>query len=416
MKSLRRNEKGQAVEDWRAAMGLLVSWEAGEDHLDNLLDRWETGRSRWLVMEVFRNWERAERFLRERVQRRMRPRSRALLRMGLAEAWSRRDGGEAAVVHHAVEVARAAGLSRAEQGFVNAVLRRVVRSGVGGNEGDAVEAALAEHPAWLRGRWREAFGEAGLRRLVLWNQTLPEVTVRVGPGGSVEGLEPTGFGGYYRVGAGSWGERMRDNLRSGKWTIQDPFTRIPVELLGVGAMPGERILDLCAAPGGKSRQLAEKLSGRGRLWAVDRPGWRLERLRENLMPWKDSVEVVGGSVEQLEPDALPQADAVLLDVPCSNTGVIRRRPDVRLRLREERLEELVRQQGLLLEAASRWVCPGGRLVYSTCSLEAEENDGVVEAFLRRGGEWQLRQWRMSFPPDCGHDGGGAFLLTKAGRG
>lgn len=388
-----------------------MEWEAGREHLDTLLERREPGRSRWLVMEVFRHWERTGSWIRERARGRVRPRTRAVLRLGLGEARHRDAGERGAVVHHAVEVGRALGLAPAELGFINALLRRMVADLEAGEIalGDGTE----EHPEWLLRRWRSVYGVEGTAALVAWNQRVPELLLRSGE--ALAGTEATEFPGFYRI-RGRWSEEVQAALTAGRATITDPFTRIPVAMLGIA--PGECVLDLCAAPGGKSRQLAEALSGTGELWVVDRPGWRFERLRENLRHVEGTmVRAVAGRLEELEAGTLPEAaDAVLLDVPCSNTGVIRRRPDVRLRIKPERIEELVALQGSLLRSAARHVRAGGRLVYSTCSLEPEENDGVVGAFLAEQADWRLAERRFSFPPECGHDGGGAFLLTKAEAG
>jgi 16S rRNA (cytosine967-C5)-methyltransferase len=123
-------------------------------------------------------------------------------------------------------------------------------------------------------------------------------------------------------------------------------------------------------------------------------------------------------LQELENATLPEGaalasfDAVLIDVPCSNTGVIRRRPDVKLRLKDRDIARQAAQQSILLEHAARWVRPGGRLVYSTCSLEKEENTGIVDAFCGSHPEWKLEKSVLSLPWEAGHDGGGAFLLTR----
>ena len=198
--------------------------------------------------------------------------------------------------------------------------------------------------------------------------------------------------------------------------MQDPFSRIPVEMLEVAS--GESVLDLCAAPGGKSRLLAHAMGGKGRLILVDKPGPRLDRLQSNSAAFPHRPEVIGARLEELEKEGSenglpPQGmDAVLIDVPCSNTGVMQKRPDVKLRLREDDISRLAEEQGKLLALAARWVRPGGRLVYSTCSLEEEENAGVVDRFLEATTGWDLKDRTISLPWECGHDGGGAFLLTK----
>lgn len=193
---------------------------------------------------------------------------------------------------------------------------------------------------------------------------------------------------------------------------------VPVEMLGVQA--GECVLDLCAAPGGKSVALAERLGGAGRLVAVDKSR-RLARLRENVARFPQGlVEVREGDVlavgREWAAEVAGEAlfDAVLLDAPCSNTGVLRRRVDAKWRLSEESVLEAAALQLALLRAASACVRSGGRLVYSTCSVEEEENAGVVSAFLAgpEGAGFVLREQRLSFPWECGHDGGGSFLLIR----
>ena len=257
-------------------------------------------------------------------------------------------------------------------------------------------------------------GEEATEALVNWNQRIPDLTLRADARPPY--AEETAWEGYFKLGRARFGEALPD-LESGKVYMQDPFTGIPVKLLGVH--PGESVADLCAAPGGKTRLLAEALGGQGVLLALDKPGRRVDRLKENLlrsgMSWVKVISAVlessgpatGGGITGGKP-----VDAVLIDVPCSNTGVIQKRPDVKLRLSESGVSELSLQQLRLLEAASGWVRPGGRLVYSTCSIEEEENQGVIDCFLKEHPEWQLMESVMSYPWVCQHDGGGAFLLTN----
>ena len=191
------------------------------------------------------------------------------------------------------------------------------------------------------------------------------------------------------------------------------------------------MLDLCAAPGGKSLLLADLLEARtqqngpetkaGRVVAVDLPDdRRIGRLKENLAKARTTdVALIQADVRQLSPALLKQYhlpagySAVLLDVPCSNTGAMRHRVDVKWRLREADIAQHAGQQLALLTAAAQLVTPGGRLVYSTCSLEPEENEGVVEAFLRAcGGRWALEQTSRSRPWEAGCDGAAAFRLRR----
>jgi 16S rRNA (cytosine967-C5)-methyltransferase len=406
--------KNQDFSEWKAAIGLLCQWGHGHSHVDDLLDRHHVGNLRWLVMEIFRNWLLIEGRLAEHLRRKPRPEALNLLRMGVGECLNRDAEDRPKVVHHAVEVAQALGLKKAECGFINAVLRNVLRNW------DKVEkqSPLATHPTWLVKRWRKQFEEAQVEKLVDWNQRLPQLVLRAESRPAY--AEESPWAGYYYLPKKRFPEAEED-LRSGKIYMQDPFTRHPAELLD--ARPGEHILDLCAAPGGKTRMLAQAMQGRGKLLALDKPGKRMERLRENLdRAGHEWVSTVADRVESFSGEKLQkltgseQVDGILIDVPCSNTGVIQKRPDVKLRLTEASVSEQADQQGELLSHAAKWVRTGGRIVYSTCSLEHEENGGVVDRFLEMHAGWELTKSVISYPWECEHDGGGAFLLTRLNSG
>ena len=189
--------------------------------------------------------------------------------------------------------------------------------------------------------------------------------------------------------------------------IQDPSTLLAPALLQV--QPGENVADLCAAPGGKAVLLAEALRGQGALHCFDRAAAKLDRLRGNLAAFHNVTVAAADATRDAPP---PTAmDAILLDVPCTNTGVIRRRPDARWSFANAKLHELTAIQRTILEAAAPAVKPGGRLVYSTCSLEPEENHLQVEAFLASHPEFNCRVRRL-IVPSSEHDGAFAALLVK----
>jgi len=186
--------------------------------------------------------------------------------------------------------------------------------------------------------------------------------------------------------------------------------------------PGETVLDVCAAPGGKSAALADRLGRAGRLVALEIHADRLARLRQNFtrLAWAE-VRIAAADArypasirEALASAGLPPAyDAVLLDVPCSNTGVLRRRADARWHFSADRLARLVKTQGQILDTAAGFVRPGGRLIYSTCSLEPEENEEQIRRWLERNPTFTLQESRALFPPDTGTDGAFcAWLQTK----
>lgn len=174
-------------------------------------------------------------------------------------------------------------------------------------------------------------------------------------------------------------------LRDGLASVQDESAMLVAEV--VAPAPGETVADLCASPGGKALAIAERGLAGLRVVAVDRPA-RVGRLRENAarLGLAGRVEIVAGDARALEP--IP-ADAVLVDAPCSGLGVLRRRADLRWTKHEADVARLAALQGALLDAAARWVRPGGRLVYSTCTVLAAENEDVVRAFLERDGRFEL---------------------------
>jgi 16S rRNA (cytosine967-C5)-methyltransferase len=205
-------------------------------------------------------------------------------------------------------------------------------------------------------------------------------------------------------------------FREGFFYVQDPSTLLAVELLE--PRPGEMVLDACAAPGGKCLYIAEKMQNRGRIVACDVSAKRLELLRENCArlgagiveprQWDfESGEEKGVGTRVRDEDvALTTAafDRVLVDAPCSNTGVMRRRVDVRWRLRPEDFRRMAARQLKLLRSAAALVTNGGALVYSTCSLESEENEEAVAAFLKSAPRFKLLETRAMFSPRDGMDG------------
>ena len=201
-----------------------------------------------------------------------------------------------------------------------------------------------------------------------------------------------------------------EGFAEGAFIVQDPATAGAVELLDVA--PGQSVLDFCAAPGGKTAQIAWRLAGTGRLVAQEVNPRRLARLKENLARLRLSSVEAMQTIPQSRNPPIPQFDRVLVDAPCSNTGVLRRRPDARWRWNAEHLKQLVALQAQILDAAAPFVAPGGRLVYSTCSNEPEENGEQVAAFLARHPDFAEVARRESLPFETGHDGAFACALER----
>lgn len=281
-----------------------------------------------------------------------------------------------AAVDTSVDLAARRGLD-AHRKLVNAVLRRLSREGEALVAGQ--DAARLNTPDWLWRSWSETYGEATCRAVAEAHLAEPPLDISVGRdaeswaaklGGR---LLPTGT--IRLDGAG----RIADlpGYDEGAWWIQDAAAALPARLLGDVA--GKTVIDLCAAPGGKTMQLAAAGAG---VIAVDRSEKRLQRLTENLTRIGLEARTVAADATQWRPDAL--ADAVLLDAPCSTTGTIRRHPDVQRIKTATDVERLAALQSRLLEAAAAMVKPGGRLVYCTCSLQPEEGPAQAARFLTGG--------------------------------
>lgn len=206
----------------------------------------------------------------------------------------------------------------------------------------------------------------------------------------------------------------REELATGQVYIQDPATMIAPRLLAPSAT--HRVLDACAAPGGKTAFMAELMGNQGEIIACDVSPGRLRRLSSNLKRLgvlNARVEAHDWSDEALPAWARPGFDRILLDVPCSNTGVMRRRVDVRWRLEESDFPRHAAAQTMLLQSALRVLRPGGVLVYSTCSIDPEENGAVVRGVLASDARLRLEVERSSVPPDSGMDGAYAARIVRA---
>jgi 16S rRNA (cytosine967-C5)-methyltransferase len=299
----------------------------------------------------------------------------------------------AAVVDDAVELARKAG-KRSASGFVNALLRRVSRERKqlplpSQPPIDFLSIALS-HPRWLAERWlaRHGFDAAvawarfdnSAAALTLRANTLRTTRDALARDLSVAGVETrdTRFAPHGLI-VTSGNPLLTPLAHAGLFFVQDEASQLVGEF--VGAAPGERILDACASPGGKTTQMAAAVEGRGTIVAADVRGRRLDLLSRTVAEsGAQHVLVVQADARALPPfrDVF---DAVLVDAPCSGLGTLRRDPDIRWRRAEADLAALAGVQREMLDQLATVVRPGGRLIYSTCSSEPEENDAVVTAFL-----------------------------------
>lgn len=279
-----------------------------------------------------------------------------------------------AAVSTAVKLAERDAKARPYKTLVNAVLRGI------GRDGPGMTVAEANLPDWIAARWKAAYGEAATAALALAGRDEPPTDLTLKPGVDPDALAEALDGEVLpggNVRTGRRGDVARwPGFDAGDWWVQDAAAAAPARLLHV--KPGETALDLCAAPGGKTLQLA---AAGAEVTALDRSAARLRRLEANLERTGLAARVIAVPAEEwAAPDRF---DAVLLDAPCTSTGTYRRNPEVLRATRPAEVAKLADVQHRLLDAAAERVRPGGRLVYCTCSLEREEGETQVIAFLRR---------------------------------
>lgn len=327
-------------------------------------------------------------------------RSRWGLRIGLCQILILKVSEHAAVNETVAATGRARSL-------INAVLRRACRE-------SAELLALVDtlpletrtsHPKWLIEHWIGLFGEAKTTALCEWNQVPAPICARINRLYPQTDAGPDDFIVCEQL--------PREDLAVGKVYMQDPSTAIAPRLLDPQA--GQRVLDACAAPGGKTALLAQLMNNTGEIIACDVAPGRLRRLEGNLQ----RLHVTNARIEQHDwssPEipafAKDGFDRILLDVPCSNTGVMRRRVDVRWRLTPEDITAQVQTQSELLKNCLRVLKPGGILVYSTCSIEPAENEQLVAKVLDSTPGYEPVKVQLSFPPDDQMDGAFAAAIRR----
>src|SRR5579864_219428 len=286
-----------------------------------------------------------------------------------------------AAINESVELVKRA-RKRSAAGFVNAVLRKIAKNRPEAASFDACSA----HPDWLVDRWQQNYGADAARRTCEYDQTPPVPVVRLADPAVIQELKEEGVrlepGAFltkaFRVSGGDIARTK--TFRERRLALQDEASQLVALLVG----SGESILDSCAAPGGKTRIIAER-NQEAAVVAMELHPHR-SRLLRRLVP-DSNVGVVAGDVR-----AMPLGktfDAILVDAPCSGTGTLARNPEIKWRLTVDDLLRLQAYQLEILSAAMKHVAPGGRLVYSTCSLEPEENEQVIEKALANDGSFTV---------------------------
>jgi 16S rRNA (cytosine967-C5)-methyltransferase len=386
----------------QAAVSALRAWAKGHDYAESLVERHahrrmlsspDRGLLQAILFGVLRHRRLLDHWIGKLRDGKLDPETRDVLRVGLCQILILGLPDHAAV-NETVEAGKAS-----VRGLVNAVLRHAItsRKRLLDDVADLPPAVAMSHPDWLFKRWKAAFGKRDAVALMAWNNQ-PSVTYfRVNPLTRVvpelPGKPLDDAPGFYQLD----GPLPGALLAAGSIYIQDPATRHAVDLLD--PQPGEHLLDACAAPGGKAFLIAAALGSADHLVCTDANEKRLPRLRENLHRLHAGMAAI--AVHDWTKPAPPAwhaaFDGILLDVPCSNTGVIRRRVDVRWRLQAPDIANIAATQRKILENALPCLKPGGRLVYSTCSLEHEENLGQVDGFLADHPELMLHSIRVALP-------------------
>lgn len=338
---------------------------------------------------------------------------RSILRLGATQSLFLGTPAHA-VVNTAVEVVKSFHLS-GMTGFVNAILRALIRSE---NILEGIDISL-NFPDWLYLSWQKAYGEDKAKKIAEAMMDIPmlDITVKSNPdewadkwGGTVLST------GSVRVAGGS--PMALEGFKEGECWVQNAAASAPAQLFS--DLTGKRVADLCAAPGGKTAQLAM----RGALvTAFDVSEKRLMRVRENMkrLGFSDRVQTIAQDALTISGEGV--FDAVLLDAPCSATGTLQRHPDLKWIRKQEDVKRLAEMQLQLLKKALSLVKVGGEVVFATCSLQPEEGDAVIQSVLTSGDvrlvpvsdRWFLYQTKeggIRFFPDQGYDGFYTCLLQK----
>ncbi|MEK3884411.1 16S rRNA (cytosine(967)-C(5))-methyltransferase RsmB [Paenibacillus sp. PL2-23] len=312
-----------------------------------------------------------------------------------------------AAVHEAVTIAKRRGHAGIS-GMVNGVLRSLDRAR-GELTLDRIQAATPiatlairhSYPEWLVKRWADAYGLETTEAMLAAGNEPPHASIRANRLAGTRdellrelresGIEakPSQLAPFGIVVTGGGNMADADGFRQGRWSLQDESSMLVAEV--VAPAPGMKVLDCCAAPGGKSAHLAELMEGKGKVWANDLHAHKRELItaQTERLKLRNVEAIIGDAAELSNRFAEGSMDAVLLDAPCSGLGVIRRKPEIKWNKTESDIFEIAAVQRRLLNEVCGLVRPGGTLVYSTCTMEKEENERQVAAFLAAHPEFEL---------------------------
>lgn len=427
----------------RLAVLCLAAWEgekrAIQPHIDSLIYRsplpvGDRHLAVMLVHGVLRRMQYLDavitRFTRFPLAR-MKPLTLMALRVGVYQLIVLDRIPDSAAVNETVNVLREERQPRWLINFANGVLRSIARNSgtIPGPEEEEQRAGILNHPDWLIRRWEDAYGPEMAREICRRNNREPLLVLRVNSlltsaadlGGLLReagyAARPGRFAPQSLVLESFSGPVAGlPGYERGLFHVQDEAAQL-VSLLPAPFASGERYLDACAGPGGKTCHLAQLLADGARLTAVEPNGHRFRLLEQNIqrLGLTERVTPVQGRLEDIAARRSDRLHRVLLDAPCSGTGVIGRHPDIRWNRRPEDLPVFQEQQLRLLRLAASLLVPGGVLVYATCSLEQEENQQVIESFLRANADFTATDCRDFFPGPARElvDAAGYFRSTPA---
>lgn len=336
------------------------------------------------------------------------PNLRTILHLGLYQLRYLNHIPPSAAVNSTVELAKKNNFSGLT-GFVNGLLRQYIRLSTTGNDPlklpeDPIQrlGILHSYPDWIIEVWLKEFGFVATEQLCVWLNQPPALDLRVNPLlTSIEevetALQSTGIPvsrvphlpQALRLTGSTGAIQNLPGFSAGWWTVQDSSAQLVSHLLD--PQPGETIVDACAAPGGKTTHIAELMQDRGTIWACDRTASRLRKLKANCDRLQlHSIQICVGDSRNFT-QFIDTTDRVLLDVPCSGLGTLHRHADARWRQTSASVAELSQLQSELLSQAATFVKLGGVLVYATCTLHPQENEGIICPFLENHPNWQIER-------------------------
>jgi 16S rRNA (cytosine967-C5)-methyltransferase len=330
---------------------------------------------------------------------------RLALRLGLYQLRFLSRVPASAAVNESVNLVYGARLSSAAA-FVNAVLRRAIRESdfdPSSQISDPLEKLAVEtsHPRWLIERWTKAFGFEETEAFARANNRVPPVAFRIVDRDFTDVLNQLTEVTPSTVAAEAWRVSgatalVRELAAEGRIYLQDEASQLVAQTVEV--QPGERVLDLCAAPGGKTTLMAQRAGNSVQIVASDRSEKRLQTVvgTRTLHKLHQIKSVVLDAAQPL-PFKPGVFDRILLDAPCSGTGTLRRNPEIRWRVSEPDIHTLATQQKLFLHQAARVLKPGGQLVYSTCSVEVDENENVIREFVQKNPCFSVAKTTRTWP-------------------